>query len=155
MRFVSTSSGETAGFRVCLRLSHYQSDFLHLLPVCLRPAFFLILGAERNQCANLCLEQCKLVHFNLPYKWEVNDGNGWRDLRGMEAIERAFCDPRNICGLVNTHRALVYNGRSDSLIDLYRILCLLVQSRLKAGGFPDNEQVWAPSAPSVYSLIHH
>ncbi|XP_017349530.1 protein mono-ADP-ribosyltransferase PARP12b [Ictalurus punctatus] len=43
-------------------------------------------------------EQCKLVHFNLPYKWEVNEGNGWRDLRGMEEIERAFCDPKNIFG---------------------------------------------------------
>ncbi|KAI4880297.1 hypothetical protein NFI96_031723 [Prochilodus magdalenae] len=40
-------------------------------------------------------EQCKRVHFNLPYKWEVYEGDGWRDLRGMEEIERAYCDPKN------------------------------------------------------------
>ncbi|XP_076861306.1 protein mono-ADP-ribosyltransferase PARP12b isoform X2 [Brachyhypopomus gauderio] len=40
-------------------------------------------------------EQCKLVHFNLPYKWEVHEGCGWRELRGMEEIERAYCDPKN------------------------------------------------------------
>ncbi|KAG7320462.1 hypothetical protein KOW79_016315 [Hemibagrus wyckioides] len=43
-------------------------------------------------------EQCKLVHFNLPYKWEVDEGNGWRDLQGMEEIEQAFCDPKNAYG---------------------------------------------------------
>ncbi|KAF7693886.1 protein mono-ADP-ribosyltransferase PARP12b isoform X2 [Silurus meridionalis] len=65
----------------------------------------LELAEEKNE---ICLhfirrncrfqEQCKLVHFNLPYKWEVNEGNGWRDLRGMEEIERAFCDPKNTFG---------------------------------------------------------
>ncbi|KAF5897192.1 poly [ADP-ribose] polymerase 12-like, partial [Clarias magur] len=65
----------------------------------------LELAEEKNE---ICLhfirrncrfqEQCKLVHFNLPYKWEVNEGNGWRDLRGMEEIERAYCDPRNTYG---------------------------------------------------------
>ncbi|XP_060745746.1 protein mono-ADP-ribosyltransferase PARP12b [Tachysurus vachellii] len=65
----------------------------------------LELSEEKNE---ICLhfirrncrfqEQCKLVHFNLPYKWEVNEGNGWRDLQGMEEIERAFCDPKNTFG---------------------------------------------------------
>ncbi|XP_066525570.1 protein mono-ADP-ribosyltransferase PARP12b [Hoplias malabaricus] len=41
------------------------------------------------------LEQCKRVHFNLPYKWEVYEVDGWTDLRGMEEIERAYCDPKN------------------------------------------------------------
>ncbi|XP_067110692.1 protein mono-ADP-ribosyltransferase PARP12b isoform X1 [Osmerus mordax] len=40
-------------------------------------------------------DQCIRVHFNLPYKWEVFDGTCWRDLRRMEDIERAYCDPRN------------------------------------------------------------
>ncbi|XP_036373368.1 protein mono-ADP-ribosyltransferase PARP12-like [Megalops cyprinoides] len=40
-------------------------------------------------------DQCIRVHFNLPYKWEVFDGECWRDLRHMEDIERAYCDPRN------------------------------------------------------------
>lgn len=39
-------------------------------------------------------DQCIRVHFNLPYKWEVFDGDNWKDLRHMEEIERAFCDPR-------------------------------------------------------------
>ena len=46
-------------------------------------------------------DQCIRVHFNLPYKWEVFDGTCWRDLRRMEDIERAYCDPRN------THRSEV------------------------------------------------
>lgn len=40
-------------------------------------------------------DQCVLVHFNLPYKWEVSDGKDWRDLRNMEEIEKAYCDPKN------------------------------------------------------------
>ncbi|XP_029597674.1 protein mono-ADP-ribosyltransferase PARP12b isoform X1 [Salmo trutta] len=40
-------------------------------------------------------DQCIRVHFNLPYKWEVFDGNGWIRLHHTEDIERAFCDPRN------------------------------------------------------------
>lgn len=40
-------------------------------------------------------DQCIRVHFNLPYKWEVFDGEIWRDLRRMEEIEKAYCDPRN------------------------------------------------------------
>ncbi|XP_051746039.1 protein mono-ADP-ribosyltransferase PARP12b isoform X1 [Ctenopharyngodon idella] len=40
-------------------------------------------------------DQCVLVHFNLPYKWEVYDGKSWRDLRNMEEIEKAYCDPKN------------------------------------------------------------
>ncbi|XP_051746040.1 protein mono-ADP-ribosyltransferase PARP12b isoform X2 [Ctenopharyngodon idella] len=44
-------------------------------------------------------DQCVLVHFNLPYKWEVYDGKSWRDLRNMEEIEKAYCDPKNEHGL--------------------------------------------------------
>ncbi|XP_055046797.2 protein mono-ADP-ribosyltransferase PARP12b [Misgurnus anguillicaudatus] len=40
-------------------------------------------------------DQCVLVHFNLPYKWEVNNGKCWRDLRNMEELEKAYCDPKN------------------------------------------------------------
>ncbi|KAL0962683.1 hypothetical protein UPYG_G00343940 [Umbra pygmaea] len=40
-------------------------------------------------------EQCVCVHYKLPYKWEVFDGNCWKELRHTEDIERAFCDPRN------------------------------------------------------------
>ncbi|XP_071776632.1 protein mono-ADP-ribosyltransferase PARP12b [Centroberyx gerrardi] len=56
---------------------------------------------ERNEiCLHFIRRSCRFqdkcirVHFNLPYKWEVFDGDTWRDLRHMEEIERAFCDPR-------------------------------------------------------------
>ncbi|XP_054480991.1 protein mono-ADP-ribosyltransferase PARP12b [Anoplopoma fimbria] len=44
---------------------------------------------------NICKFQnkCRLVHFHLPYKWEVFDGVTWTDLQHMEDIERDFCDP--------------------------------------------------------------
>uniref|UniRef100_A0AAY4AX05 Poly (ADP-ribose) polymerase family, member 12b n=2 Tax=Denticeps clupeoides TaxID=299321 RepID=A0AAY4AX05_9TELE len=40
-------------------------------------------------------EQCKRVHFNLPYKWEVFMDGHWIELRDMEEIERAYCNPQN------------------------------------------------------------
>ncbi|KAL7867455.1 hypothetical protein SRHO_G00088390 [Serrasalmus rhombeus] len=44
---------------------------------------------------NYCKREnrCQRVHFHLPYKWEINDGHGWKILPGSEEIERAFCDP--------------------------------------------------------------
>ncbi|KAM6895721.1 protein mono-ADP-ribosyltransferase PARP12b [Xenentodon cancila] len=45
-------------------------------------------------------DECHLVHFHLPYKWQVLDGNTWTDLENMEDIEREFCDP------VTTHSKL-------------------------------------------------
>lgn len=54
---------------------------------------------ERNICLHFIRHSCKFqekclrVHFHLPYKWEVFDGDTWTDLRHMEDIERAFCDP--------------------------------------------------------------
>ncbi|XP_060933345.1 protein mono-ADP-ribosyltransferase PARP12 [Limanda limanda] len=57
--------------------------------------------AERNE---ICLfffkhcsfkEKCVRVHWHLPYKWQVLDGDGvtWKDLPDMEEIEKAYCDP--------------------------------------------------------------
>ncbi|XP_076015883.1 protein mono-ADP-ribosyltransferase PARP12b isoform X2 [Genypterus blacodes] len=45
----------------------------------------------RNNCR--FQNQCALVHFPLPYKWEVFDGDEWKDLEHMEEIERDYCDP--------------------------------------------------------------
>ncbi|XP_030006912.1 protein mono-ADP-ribosyltransferase PARP12b [Sphaeramia orbicularis] len=45
----------------------------------------------RNSCR--FQENCHLVHFHLPYKWQVHDGDTWLDLLYMEDIEQAFCDP--------------------------------------------------------------
>ncbi|XP_045061046.1 mucin-2-like [Coregonus clupeaformis] len=41
-------------------------------------------------------EKCWRVHFNMPYKWEVKDGQTWSALPENEAIERDFCDPSKI-----------------------------------------------------------
>ncbi|KAK2859265.1 hypothetical protein Q5P01_003885 [Channa striata] len=45
----------------------------------------------RNSCR--FQNECRQVHFHLPYKWEVLDGRTWRDMENMEDIERDFCDP--------------------------------------------------------------
>uniref|UniRef100_A0A4W5LPU8 Uncharacterized protein n=1 Tax=Hucho hucho TaxID=62062 RepID=A0A4W5LPU8_9TELE len=41
-------------------------------------------------------EKCWRVHFKMPYKWEVKDGQTWSALPENEAIERDFCDPSKI-----------------------------------------------------------
>ncbi|XP_067892143.1 protein mono-ADP-ribosyltransferase PARP12-like [Heterodontus francisci] len=39
--------------------------------------------------------RCKLVHFKLPYRWQVYE-EGWKDLPDMEQIEKDYCNPKNI-----------------------------------------------------------
>lgn len=57
---------------------------------------------------SLCVDECRRVHFHLPYKWEVFDGITWADLQHMEDIERDFCDPsRTQRSEVTSHR---YSG---------------------------------------------
>ncbi|XP_075967321.1 protein mono-ADP-ribosyltransferase PARP12b isoform X2 [Anarhichas minor] len=51
----------------------------------------ICLHFTRNSCK--FQNECRLVHFHLPYKWEVFDGLTWTDLQHMEDIERDFCDP--------------------------------------------------------------
>lgn len=38
-------------------------------------------------------DECRQVHFHLPYKWEVLDSGTWTDLQHTEDMERDFCDP--------------------------------------------------------------
>ncbi|NXI57983.1 PAR12 polymerase, partial [Chloroceryle aenea] len=40
-------------------------------------------------------DKCMRTHFNLPYRWQISDGNTWKDLKNMEDIEKAYCDPNN------------------------------------------------------------
>ncbi|CAJ1054451.1 protein mono-ADP-ribosyltransferase PARP12b [Xyrichtys novacula] len=47
----------------------------------------------RNSCR--FNNECRRVHFHLPYKWELFDGVSWTDLPDMEDIERDYCDPFN------------------------------------------------------------
>ncbi|NXM69608.1 PAR12 polymerase, partial [Serilophus lunatus] len=41
-------------------------------------------------------EKCTRTHFHLPYRWQISDGNAWKDLTNMEEIEKAYCDPSKI-----------------------------------------------------------
>ncbi|NXJ02401.1 PAR12 polymerase, partial [Psophia crepitans] len=40
-------------------------------------------------------DKCIRTHFYLPYRWQIYDGNTWKDLKNMEEIEKAYCDPSN------------------------------------------------------------
>ncbi|NXW56495.1 PAR12 polymerase, partial [Eurystomus gularis] len=40
-------------------------------------------------------DKCIRTHFHLPYRWQISDGSTWKDLKNMEEIEKAYCDPRN------------------------------------------------------------
>ncbi|KAM6090739.1 protein mono-ADP-ribosyltransferase PARP12-like isoform 2-T2 [Theristicus caerulescens] len=42
-----------------------------------------------------CKDKCIRTHFHLPYRWQISDGNTWKDLKNMEEIEKAYCDPKN------------------------------------------------------------
>uniref|UniRef100_A0A8C5C6J8 Poly (ADP-ribose) polymerase family, member 12b n=1 Tax=Gadus morhua TaxID=8049 RepID=A0A8C5C6J8_GADMO len=91
-------------------------DFIRDLPGIYQNRHHLLAAAAAQQASgggsgpqgetskvNICLhflrrrcqfeDQCILVHFNMPYKWEVWKGGAWCDLRHMEEIELAYCDP--------------------------------------------------------------
>uniref|UniRef100_A0A8C8AI52 Poly(ADP-ribose) polymerase family member 12 n=1 Tax=Otus sunia TaxID=257818 RepID=A0A8C8AI52_9STRI len=54
-----------------------------------------------DELEQICLYQlyrsykCMRTHFHLPYRWQISDGNTWEDLKNMEEIEKAYCDPSN------------------------------------------------------------
>ncbi|KAM4615599.1 protein mono-ADP-ribosyltransferase PARP12-like [Polymixia lowei] len=39
-------------------------------------------------------DRCFKVHHNLPYRWEVREGQQWTALPGNEEIEKDYCDPK-------------------------------------------------------------
>uniref|UniRef100_A0A8C2UG59 Poly(ADP-ribose) polymerase family member 12 n=1 Tax=Coturnix japonica TaxID=93934 RepID=A0A8C2UG59_COTJA len=43
-----------------------------------------------------CKDKCIRTHFHLPYRWQVSEGNTWKDLENMEEIEKEYCDPNNV-----------------------------------------------------------
>ncbi|NXU32550.1 PAR12 polymerase, partial [Thalassarche chlororhynchos] len=54
-------------------------------------------------------EKCIKTHFHLPYRWQISDGNTWKDLKNMEEIEKAYCDPNNARfnnGVTESHSVL-------------------------------------------------
>ncbi|XP_072508688.1 zinc finger CCCH-type antiviral protein 1 isoform X1 [Notamacropus eugenii] len=58
---------------------------------------------DNNDAKQICLDylrencklqsSCKSVHFHLPYRWQVYISDNWKDLKEMEEIEKAYCDP--------------------------------------------------------------
>ncbi|NXU50419.1 PAR12 polymerase, partial [Turnix velox] len=40
-------------------------------------------------------DKCIRTHFHLPYRWQISVDNTWKDLKNMEEIEKAYCDPSN------------------------------------------------------------
>ncbi|XP_006031847.1 poly [ADP-ribose] polymerase 12 isoform X1 [Alligator sinensis] len=62
-------------------------------------------SSDVNKCNEICLfhiwkfckhkEKCRMLHYHLPYRWQVFNGVNWNDLAKMEEIEKAYCDPNN------------------------------------------------------------
>ncbi|NXI73093.1 PAR12 polymerase, partial [Anseranas semipalmata] len=60
---------------------------------------------QEDKCDEICLfyvwkyckhnDKCRLIHYHLPYRWQVYNGVTWDDLSMMEEIEKAYCDPEN------------------------------------------------------------
>ncbi|KAG7215109.1 hypothetical protein INR49_022757 [Caranx melampygus] len=67
-----------------------SSDIIHHLPLIYRNIHHLTTAATATVSA---ADECRRVHFYLPYKWEVLDGSTWVNMHHMEDIERDFCDP--------------------------------------------------------------
>ncbi|NXG55286.1 PAR12 polymerase, partial [Hemiprocne comata] len=40
-------------------------------------------------------DKCIRTHFHLPYRWQILEGDTWKDLKNMEEIEKAYCNPNN------------------------------------------------------------
>ncbi|XP_039352696.1 zinc finger CCCH-type antiviral protein 1-like isoform X3 [Mauremys reevesii] len=60
---------------------------------------------EIKKCDEICLyyiwryckhkDDCRMIHYHLPYRWQKFDGVNWLDLPRMEVVEKAYCDPKN------------------------------------------------------------
>ncbi|KAM9173114.1 protein mono-ADP-ribosyltransferase PARP12-like [Pangshura tecta] len=58
-----------------------------------------------KKCDEICLyyiwrfckhkDDCRMIHYHLPYRWQKFDGVNWLDLPRMEVVEKAYCDPKN------------------------------------------------------------
>ncbi|XP_065491730.1 zinc finger CCCH-type antiviral protein 1-like [Caloenas nicobarica] len=62
---------------------------------------------KEDKCDEICMfyvsrycknkDRCRLVHYHLPYRWQVYNGINWNDVSTMEEVEKAYCDPKNSC----------------------------------------------------------
>uniref|UniRef100_A0A1W7RBE8 Zinc finger CCCH-type antiviral protein 1 n=1 Tax=Agkistrodon contortrix contortrix TaxID=8713 RepID=A0A1W7RBE8_AGKCO len=69
-------------------------------------------SAEKGKSDEICLHyvwqfcknknNCSMIHYDLPYRWQIFTSNGWKDLPRREEIEKAYCDP-NITSFPDLH----------------------------------------------------
>ncbi|XP_033004142.1 zinc finger CCCH-type antiviral protein 1-like [Lacerta agilis] len=62
-------------------------------------------NAEKEKSDEICLfyvwrfcknkTNCSMIHYDMPYRWQVQTANGWKDLPRREEIEKAYSDPNN------------------------------------------------------------
>ncbi|XP_028602940.2 protein mono-ADP-ribosyltransferase PARP12-like [Podarcis muralis] len=64
---------------------------------------FICLYHIRKSCS--FQDKCIRDHFHLPYRWQILNGTQWKDLKDMEKIEQAYCDP--------VIDRIVYNSAAD------------------------------------------
>ncbi|XP_015282722.1 PREDICTED: zinc finger CCCH-type antiviral protein 1-like isoform X2 [Gekko japonicus] len=58
---------------------------------------------EKKKSDEICLfyvwqfckhkSNCEMIHYHLPYRWQLYTGMKWNDLPSMEEVEKAYCDP--------------------------------------------------------------
>ncbi|XP_060109793.1 zinc finger CCCH-type antiviral protein 1-like [Heteronotia binoei] len=58
---------------------------------------------EKKKSDEICLfyvwqfcknkNNCEMIHYHLPYRWQIYTGTDWKELPQMEEIEKAYCDP--------------------------------------------------------------
>ncbi|NXP56748.1 PAR12 polymerase, partial [Heliornis fulica] len=70
-------------------------------------------------------DKCVRTHFHLPYRWQISDGNTWKDLKNMEEIEKAYCDPSN----TRFNNAATESGSVVSFISFVDMSCGLAKVR--------------------------
>ncbi|XP_009875435.1 PREDICTED: poly [ADP-ribose] polymerase 12, partial [Apaloderma vittatum] len=70
-------------------------------------------------------DKCTRIHFHLPYRWQISDGNIWKDLENMEEIEKAYCDPNN----ARFNKDVTGSGSVLSCICFLKMRCGLAKVR--------------------------
>ncbi|KAJ6668489.1 hypothetical protein lerEdw1_011971 [Lerista edwardsae] len=60
-------------------------------------------SAEKKKSDEICLfyvwqfckhkNECSMIHYHLPYRWQIHSGIEWKDCANMEEVEKAYCDP--------------------------------------------------------------
>ncbi|XP_077000549.1 zinc finger CCCH-type antiviral protein 1 isoform X2 [Tamandua tetradactyla] len=70
-------------------------------------------GIDDHGSEEICLDHlykgcqlsstCKKMHFHLPYRWQILTAGTWMDLKLMEMVEEAYCNPNNCILSIRNH----------------------------------------------------